>query len=155
VLAHRGANGIDGTLSAAFGAAAAGGGPVVVHLGDVALAHDLGGLLSASRLGLAIAIVLVDNGGGGIFDFLAVATQADAFEEHVATPTGLNFARVPGLFGLGYEAPETLDGLRAALDDAARAARTTLIHVRTDRARNVALHREVWQAVAAAVRVAR
>ena len=42
VLAHRGANGIDGTLAAAFGAAAAGEGTVVVHLGDVALAHDLG-----------------------------------------------------------------------------------------------------------------
>ena len=48
VLAHRGANGIDGTLAAAFGAAAAGA-RVVVHLGDVALAHDLGALLSATR----------------------------------------------------------------------------------------------------------
>ena len=87
VLAHRGANGIDGTLAAAFGAAAAGG-RVVVHLGDVALAHDLGALLSASRLKLALTVVLVDNAGGGIFDFLPVATQIDAFEEHVATPTG-------------------------------------------------------------------
>jgi 2-succinyl-5-enolpyruvyl-6-hydroxy-3-cyclohexene-1-carboxylate synthase len=155
VLAHRGANGIDGTVSAAFGAAAAGGGPVVLHVGDVALAHDIGALLCASRLGLAIAIVLVDNGGGGIFDFLPVATQADAFEEHVATPTGLDFARVAELFGLGYEAPDSAEALHAALDAAAGAAGTTLVHVRTDRARNVALHREVWQAVGAAVRVAR
>ena len=88
VLAHRGANGIDGTLAAAFGAAAAGA-RVVVHLGDVALAHDLGALLSASRLKLALTVVLVDNAGGGIFDFLPVASQTDAFEEHVATPTGL------------------------------------------------------------------
>ena len=87
VLAHRGANGIDGTLAAAFGAAAAGA-RVVVHLGDVALAHDLGALLSASRLKLALTVVLVDNAGGGIFDFLPVASQTDAFEEHVATPTG-------------------------------------------------------------------
>jgi 2-succinyl-5-enolpyruvyl-6-hydroxy-3-cyclohexene-1-carboxylate synthase len=155
VLAHRGANGIDGTVSSAFGAAAAGGGPVVLHIGDVALAHDLGALLSASRLGLAVTIVLVDNGGGGIFDFLPVATQADAFEEHVATPTGLDFARVADLFGLGYEAPGSPASLRAALDTALSVPRTTLLHVRTDRARNVTLHREVWQAVASAVRVAR
>jgi len=155
VLAHRGANGIDGTVAAAFGAAAAGDGPVVLHVGDVALVHDLGALLSASRLGLAIAIVLVDNGGGGIFDFLPVATQTDAFEEHVATPTGLDFARVAVLFGLGYAAPGTMAEVRAALGSAITAGGTTLLHVRTDRAENVALHRRVWPAVAAAVRAAR
>ena len=103
VLAHRGANGIDGTLAAAFGAAAAGG-RVVVHLGDVALAHDLGALLSATRLKLALTVVLVDNAGGGIFDFLPVASQTDAFEEHVATPTGLDAERVAALFGLRLRA---------------------------------------------------
>jgi 2-succinyl-5-enolpyruvyl-6-hydroxy-3-cyclohexene-1-carboxylate synthase len=154
VLAHRGANGIDGTVAAAFGAAAAGDAPVVLHVGDVALVHDLGALLSASRLGVAIAIVLVDNGGGGIFDFLPVATQTDAFEEHVATPTGLDFARVAALFGLGYAAPGTMAEVRAALETAIAAGGTTLIHVRTERAENVALHRRVWPAVAAAVRAA-
>jgi 2-succinyl-5-enolpyruvyl-6-hydroxy-3-cyclohexene-1-carboxylate synthase len=144
VLAHRGANGIDGTLAAAFGAAAAGG-RVVVHLGDVALAHDLGALLSASRLKLAVTVVLVDNGGGGIFDFLPVATQTDAFEEHVATPTGLDAERVAALFGLTYELIDDLGAIREAPG--------TLLHVRTDRAENLALHRRLHEAVA--VRLAR
>jgi 2-succinyl-5-enolpyruvyl-6-hydroxy-3-cyclohexene-1-carboxylate synthase len=149
VLAHRGANGIDGTIAAAFGAAAAGPGPVVLHIGDVAFVHDLGALLCAPRLGLALTIVLVDNGGGGIFDFLPVATQTDAFEEHVATPTRLDFARAAALFGLDYRAPTTLDELRRALRDLPGAPTATLLHVRTDRAANVALHRAVWDAVAA------
>ena len=144
VLAHRGANGIDGTLAAAFGAAAAGG-RVVVHLGDVALAHDLGALLTARRLGIALTIVLVDNAGGGIFDFLPVATQTDAYEEHVATPTGLDAERVAALFGLDYEPVTALGAIREAPG--------TLLHVRTDRAGNVALHRRVHDAVA--VRLAR
>jgi 2-succinyl-5-enolpyruvyl-6-hydroxy-3-cyclohexene-1-carboxylate synthase len=139
VLAHRGANGIDGTLAAAFGATAAGA-RVVVHLGDVALAHDLGALLCAPRLGLEPTIVLVDNGGGGIFDFLAVAGQRDAYEEHVATPTGLDAERVAALFGLRYE--------RVLDPGALRQAPGTLLHVRTDRAENVALHRRVWAEVA-------
>ena len=142
VLAHRGANGIDGTLAAAFGAAAAGA-RVVVHLGDVALAHDLGALLSASRLKLALTVVLVDNGGGGIFDFLPVASQVDAYEEHVATPTGLDAERVAGLFGLRYERVDELAAIREVPG--------ALLHARTDRAENVALHRRVWDAVAAAV----
>jgi 2-succinyl-5-enolpyruvyl-6-hydroxy-3-cyclohexene-1-carboxylate synthase len=157
VLAHRGANGIDGTVAAAFGAAAAGDGPVVLHIGDVALTHDLGALLCAPRLGIGITIVLVDNGGGGIFDFLSVATQTDAYEEHVATPTGLDFARAAALFGLEYVAPATLPELRTALERAtgAEPAVTTLVHVRTDRAENVRLHRAVWEAVSAAVRASR
>jgi 2-succinyl-5-enolpyruvyl-6-hydroxy-3-cyclohexene-1-carboxylate synthase len=139
VLAHRGANGIDGTIAAAFGAAAAGA-RVVVHVGDVALAHDLGALLSATRLGLGVTIVLVDNAGGGIFDFLPVASQTDAFEEHVATPTGLDAERVAALFGLTYERIDDLGAIREAPN--------TLLHVRTDRAENVALHRRVQEAVA-------
>jgi 2-succinyl-5-enolpyruvyl-6-hydroxy-3-cyclohexene-1-carboxylate synthase len=78
VLCNRGANGIDGTVSSAFGAAAVESGPVVLLIGDVALAHDIGGLLAASRLGLKLTIVLLDNGGGGIFDFLPVASAAIA-----------------------------------------------------------------------------
>jgi 2-succinyl-5-enolpyruvyl-6-hydroxy-3-cyclohexene-1-carboxylate synthase len=152
VLAHRGASGIDGTVAAAFGAAAAGGGPVVVHLGDVALMHDLGSLLCAPRLGLAMTIVLVDNAGGGIFDFLPVAGQRDAFEEHVATPPGLDWERAAALFGCAYEAVDGLGALRAALGRAVGAPRTTIVHVRTDRAENVALHRAVWAAVAARLR---
>jgi 2-succinyl-5-enolpyruvyl-6-hydroxy-3-cyclohexene-1-carboxylate synthase len=140
VLAHRGANGIDGTLAAAFGAAA-GGARVVVHLGDVALAHDLGALLCASRLGVALTVVLVDNAGGGIFDFLPVASQRDAFEEHVATPTGLDAERVAALFGLRYERVDDVAAIREAPG--------TLLHARTDRAANVALHRRVWAQVAA------
>ena len=140
VLAHRGANGIDGTLAAAFGAAAAGA-RVVVHLGDVALAHDLGALLSATRLKLALTVVLVDNAGGGIFDFLPVASQTDAFEEHVATPhRPRRRARRRPLRPRPTSAWTT----------SPRSARPPgrLLHVRTDRAENVALHRRVHEAVA-------
>jgi 2-succinyl-5-enolpyruvyl-6-hydroxy-3-cyclohexene-1-carboxylate synthase len=151
VLGHRGANGIDGTVSAAFGTAAVTDGPVVLLIGDVALAHDLGGLLAAKRLGIALTIVLVDNDGGGIFEFLPVAGATDAFEEHVATPTGLDARRIAALFGLEYAAPTDPAAFAAAVTTALGAERTTLIHVRTDRKANVTEHRTVWEAVRARV----
>ena len=151
VLSNRGANGIDGTVSTAFGTAAAAHGPVVLLIGDVALAHDVGGLLAATRLGLRLTIVLIDNDGGGIFNFLPVSREGADFERHVATPHGLDFAHAAALYGCGYERAADVDGLRAALDRAEAAERTTIVAVRTDREANVALHRELWQAVAAAV----
>jgi 2-succinyl-5-enolpyruvyl-6-hydroxy-3-cyclohexene-1-carboxylate synthase len=147
VLSNRGANGIDGTVSTAFGVAAASDGPVVLLTGDVALAHDIGGLLAAARLGLRLAIVLLDNDGGGIFDFLPVSREGEAYETHVATPHGLDFAHAAELYGCDHVRAETPEDFRAALDGALVADGTTIIAVRTDRKENVGLHAAVWEAV--------
>ena len=151
VLSNRGANGIDGTVSSAFGVAATGV-PTVLLTGDVALAHDIGGLLAAHRLDLPLTIVLLNNDGGGIFHFLPVVSQHDAFEEHVATPHGLDFAHAAALYGCAHEPIEDVDAFAPALDRALGADRTTIIEVRTDRERNVALHQAAWDAVAAALK---
>jgi 2-succinyl-5-enolpyruvyl-6-hydroxy-3-cyclohexene-1-carboxylate synthase len=126
----------------------------VLLIGDVALAHDLGGLLAARRLGLSLTIVLINNDGGGIFHFLPVASQADAFEEHVATPHGLRFARAAELYGCGYEAVSDLAGLRAAVARARGAATTTIIEVPSAREPNLAVHRRIAAAVTEAVSAA-
>lgn len=156
VLCNRGANGIDGTISSAFGAAAASEGPVVLLIGDVAFAHDLGGLLAGRRLGLKLAIVLINNDGGGIFDFLPVADAplalaVDRYQEHIATPTGLDFAKAADLHGLDHEPVTDIAGFRAALEHALAAPRSTLIEVKTERAANVDLHRRTWDAVSKAI----
>jgi 2-succinyl-5-enolpyruvyl-6-hydroxy-3-cyclohexene-1-carboxylate synthase len=152
VLANRGANGIDGTVATAFGVAAVAPGPVVLLTGDVALAHDVGGLLAAGRPGVApVTIVLVDNDGGGIFAFLPVADAGTGYEEHVATPHGLEFGHAAALYGLEHVRVADPERFREALDAALRSGGSTLIHVRTDRAENVALHRAVWEAVRSAV----
>jgi 2-succinyl-5-enolpyruvyl-6-hydroxy-3-cyclohexene-1-carboxylate synthase len=169
VLCNRGANGIDGTVSSAFGAAAAGPGPVVLLIGDVALAHDLGGLLAAKRLGHKLTIVLLDNEGGGIFDFLPIAgsptarkpepvsvdggsSEPDTYTRHISTPTGLDFARAASLYGLEHETVVNVAGFRAALERALEDPRSSMIEARTERAANVELHRQIWDATAGAIR---
>jgi 2-succinyl-5-enolpyruvyl-6-hydroxy-3-cyclohexene-1-carboxylate synthase len=146
-LSNRGANGIDGTVSAAFGAAAVSAGPVVLLIGDVALAHDIGGLLAARRAGLELAIVLLNNDGGGIFHFLAVAGERDAFERHVATPHGLDFAHAAALYGCRHHLVRTPAALREQLGRALGSGATTIIEVRTERAANRELHGAVERAL--------
>jgi 2-succinyl-5-enolpyruvyl-6-hydroxy-3-cyclohexene-1-carboxylate synthase len=151
-LANRGANGIDGTVSSAFGVAAAvAPSPVVLLIGDVALAHDLGGLLAARRLGLALTIVLLNNDGGGIFHFLPVAAERDAFEEHVATPHGLGFEHAAALYGCGYERPGDLEDLRGALARSLCSNATTIIEVQTERDANLRRHRQLERRARAAL----
>jgi 2-succinyl-5-enolpyruvyl-6-hydroxy-3-cyclohexene-1-carboxylate synthase len=122
-LANRGANGIDGVVSSGLGAAAATGLPTWVLIGELALQHDAGGMLAARRAGVPLEIVCIDNGGGGIFDFLPVAEHADpaAYEAHIATPSE------------GVDLAALWPGLR---------------QVRTDRRQNVQLHRELVERVA-------
>jgi 2-succinyl-5-enolpyruvyl-6-hydroxy-3-cyclohexene-1-carboxylate synthase len=151
VLSNRGANGIDGVVSSAFGAAAASPDPVVLLIGDVALAHDLGGLLAARRLGLELTIVVLNNDGGGIFHFLPVSGEGDAFAEHVATPHGLDFSHAAGLYGLRHVRAQTEDELHTAVRAGIGSGAVTLIEVRTERAANLDLHRRLAHAALAAV----
>jgi 2-succinyl-5-enolpyruvyl-6-hydroxy-3-cyclohexene-1-carboxylate synthase len=149
VLSNRGANGIDGTVSTAFGiAAATPGGRVVLLIGDVALAHDIGGLIAARQLGLDLTIVLLNNDGGGIFHFLPVSGETDAFEQHVATPHGLDFAQAAALYGLHHSRAQT----PADLTEALTRPGAGIVEVRTDRSGNLALHRRLADAALDAVR---
>jgi 2-succinyl-5-enolpyruvyl-6-hydroxy-3-cyclohexene-1-carboxylate synthase len=143
-LANRGANGIDGVVSSAAGAALASGSPTWLLIGELALLHDVGGLLAATRAGAELHIVCVNNGGGGIFDFLPVADHAEGglYERHVATPAGVDLAAVAALAGLEHRTATTSEEIAAA------AAEPGLVEVRTDRTDNVRRHRELFAAIA-------
>jgi 2-succinyl-5-enolpyruvyl-6-hydroxy-3-cyclohexene-1-carboxylate synthase len=140
-LSNRGANGIDGTVSSALGAALVSEAPVVLLMGELALLHDAGGLLAARRAGAELTIVCANNGGGGIFDFLPVAGAAneELYREHILTPSGVDLEALAALAGMPYR-------LAASADDVAGGP--GLIEVRTDRADNVAQHRALFARVA-------
>ena len=144
VLANRGLNGIDGIVSSAAGAAAVSSGRTVALVGDLALLHDLGGLVAAARLRIPLTVLAVNNDGGGIFSFLPLAQHTDRFEELFATPHGLNLEGAALLCGADFVRATDARSLRAALQ-APPALR--LIEARTDRARNVEQHRALQQAV--------
>ena len=145
-LSNRGANGIDGLTSTAAGASVAGGRTWAV-LGDLALLHDLGGL-AAARGAPDLRLIVIDNGGGGIFHFLPQADVLgdEEFEAVLGTPSGLDIARVAEPHGLPAAVPASPAELEAELRGDSR-----LIVVRTDRDRNRELHRRLTERATAAL----
>jgi 2-succinyl-5-enolpyruvyl-6-hydroxy-3-cyclohexene-1-carboxylate synthase len=146
-LSNRGANGIDGLVSTAAGAAASSQGTAWAVLGDLALVHDLGGLAAARRQE-NLRLLVLDNGGGGIFHFLpqADAMEANEFEALLGTPAEMDLAEAANLFGLSCARPADPDELEAALAGDAR-----VVLARTDRTANLALHRRLSELAITAV----
>jgi 2-succinyl-5-enolpyruvyl-6-hydroxy-3-cyclohexene-1-carboxylate synthase len=152
VVANRGANGIDGVVSTAVGVALGGARPTALLVGDVALLHDVNGLLGAAERGIDLVCVVVDNDGGGIFSFLpqARALPRERFEALFGTPHGLDLVAVAAAHGVTARAVEGREMGSAVADAAARGGVHVLV-VRTDRQANVDIHRRLDEAVAVAV----
>jgi 2-succinyl-5-enolpyruvyl-6-hydroxy-3-cyclohexene-1-carboxylate synthase len=146
-LCNRGANGIDGLISSAAGAAAAAGRPTWAIVGDLGLHHDANGLAPLRGLSGPVRVVVINNGGGGIFEFLPQAEQIerDEFEALLGTPLGIEPAKIAAAHGLPHVLVDDLEQLGEA------AGRTGLIEVRVDRRRNVEIHRRIADRVADAL----
>ena len=154
VLANRGANGIDGVVSTAVGVALATGAPTACLVGDVALLHDANALLGAAGRGIDLTVVVVDNDGGGIFSFLPQASEPGGatFEALYGTPHGVDLRVLAAAHGLVTVEPAGAAEVGPAVRASLAAGGVRVVRVATDRAANVAVHRELHDAVAAAVR---
>ena len=156
VLANRGANGIDGVISTALGAAAAiDGGKLVLVIGDIAFYHDMNGLLAARLHELDATIVVLNNDGGGIFSFLPQAAHPEHFEQLFGTPHGLEFGAAAELYGARYHQADSWTAFRNGVSAGIGGRGLHIVEMRTDRTRNVVLHRDAWAAVATALDDAR
>ena len=149
-LSNRGANGIDGLLSSAAGAAATGGRRVVVLAGDLSVLHDATALGVIARLDLPITIVTVNNDGGGIFHFLPQADRVNpgTFETLFGTPHGQSLAAIAEAFGVSAREITYEQDLRRSI---AEAEGPTLLEVKTDRASNVESHEKLRSAARGAL----
>jgi 2-succinyl-5-enolpyruvyl-6-hydroxy-3-cyclohexene-1-carboxylate synthase len=148
VHANRGVNGIDGFVSTVLGIAAGSGGPTVGLLGDLCFLHDSNGLLGARDRGLDATFVVVDNDGGGIFSFLPQVEHPEHFETLFGTPHGIDLADLARVHGVPVTEVTAAGDVAPGVIESAAAGGVRVVLVRTDRAANVARHREVWSAVA-------
>ena len=87
---NRGVNGIDGTVSTALGLATNGKSTYLVT-GDLSLFHDLNGLAVAKTQNLNLTIILHNNDGGGIFEYLP-QKGTKHFDYLFSTSQGLDYS---------------------------------------------------------------
>lgn len=158
VLHQRGGSGIDGLVAGAVGARTVvpATDPVVVYLGDVSAAHDLGGLAAAQGLDGALVVLLVQNQGGRIFAELPLgktappgSARAAAFERFFLTPQGVRWAEASAAFNHRYARVETPETLAAALESALGSPGVTVIEAVVAPEDGVARRRRVRERVAA------
>ncbi len=139
LFGNRGASGIDGNLSTALGIATEG--PCVALVGDLTAQHDLTALAAAK--GRDIVIVVLNNGGGGIFEYLPQAALPE-FERAWLTPQAIDFAAAAKTFGVAYERATTLGRFTSAFARALEKGGPTLVEISVDRRASVGLHRRYW-----------
>ncbi|MBS4200107.1 2-succinyl-5-enolpyruvyl-6-hydroxy-3-cyclohexene-1-carboxylic-acid synthase [Bacillus sp. FJAT-49732] len=146
VMANRGANGIDGVVSTALGAAVYKR-PLFLVIGDLSFFHDLNGLLMAKLHKLNITIILLNNDGGGIFSYLPQYSEPKHFEVLFGTPTGLNYEHAVQMYHGQYTKIFDWESLKMAILDSVSYEGLNVIEIPTDRERNLFSHREMWEKV--------
>ena len=150
VHANRGANGIDGVVSTAVGVALATRQPTTLLIGDIALLHDVNGLINLASRKIDLRIVVIDNNGGGIFSFLPQAQALDEakFEKIFGTPHDANIKMLAQAHQINTHELTNISDLAEVLSQRG----PWLARIVTDRQENVKVHERINQMVASNLR---
>ena len=117
VTSQRGVSGIDGVVSGAAGVASAVAGPTTLLIGDVSFLHDTNGLELASRVAGPLVIVVVNNGGGRIFEQLPIAQDGnETWLPYFTTPHAADLESAAAIYGCEFQSVDTVTGLRQGLE---------------------------------------
>ncbi|WP_271401426.1 2-succinyl-5-enolpyruvyl-6-hydroxy-3-cyclohexene-1-carboxylic-acid synthase [Salinicoccus roseus] len=138
IYANRGANGIDGVVSTALGMAVKT--PLTLVIGDIALYHDMNGLIMSKLEDIDINIIVFNNNGGGIFSFLPQNDNQEHFERLFGTPLDLDFKHAAALYNFNYMHTDKVEDITDGLMN--RKGRN-IIEIKTDRVANAASHQDL------------
>ena len=137
---NRGVNGIDGTISTALGLAV-NGRPTYLVTGDLSLFHDLNGLAVAKTHNLNLTIILHNNDGGGIFEYLP-QKGTKHFDYLFSTSQGLDYSGAAKLYGCGYTKISSPDELSSVLAKINQETGVHIIEIPTNREYSRELHKK-------------
>lgn len=139
VYGNRGTNGIDGAVSTALGLST-NGKPTVMVTGDLSFFHDLNGLAIGKTHGMNLTIILHNNDGGGIFQYLP-QKGTDDFDYLFNTPQGIDYSGLATMYGLDYVKVTTNAELERAMQQYIGTEGIHIIEVPTSKEGSRELHK--------------
>jgi 2-succinyl-5-enolpyruvyl-6-hydroxy-3-cyclohexene-1-carboxylate synthase len=145
VFANRGANGIDGTIATFLGETRGRErGLSALLIGDLAFLHDANSLALAPQVQRPSTIIVVDNGGGGIFQYLPIAQNAAAFETYFTTPQSAGLEALCAAHAIPYVAVADLASYTAQVGAHLERPGVSVIHARVNAKESHDLHQALW-----------
>lgn len=147
VFHNRGASGIDGILSTALGIASVSKDPTILITGDLAFYYDLTSLLTAKQYNIPLIIILVNNNGGGIFQFLPVSKYKKVFEQFFTMPHSLSFKNFVKEFGGNYSLVKKQIEFEKQISKSLSSKNFTVVEIKTDAVSSLQLRKKYWEKV--------
>jgi 2-succinyl-5-enolpyruvyl-6-hydroxy-3-cyclohexene-1-carboxylate synthase len=114
VYCNRGTSGIEGSTSTAVGASLASEKPTLLITGDLSFFYDINGFWN-NYVRPDFRVIVINNGGGGIFRILPGTKDGTDFETFFETVQDRSIPSLCAAFGLEYLGAENTEELTAAL----------------------------------------
>jgi 2-succinyl-5-enolpyruvyl-6-hydroxy-3-cyclohexene-1-carboxylate synthase len=141
---NRGISGIDGSVSTAVGAAMVSSAPHLLLVGDLSFVYDSNALWNRN-FPKNLKIVVMNDGGGGIFRLLDGPGRMEFFEEFSVTHHPVSLELLSQSFGRTYMRVDGLDGLGEQLEVLfSEGARVSVLEVDTTSGENSRIFKELF-----------
>lgn len=113
IYCNRGTSGIDGTTSTAVGAATIAKEATTLISGDLSFLYDSNGLWNTIRPDFTI--IVINNGGGGIFRILPGEKNTPEFDKYFETKHHLNASHLAEMYGFEYKSAYDIETVKEVM----------------------------------------
>ncbi|MCF8242685.1 MAG: 2-succinyl-5-enolpyruvyl-6-hydroxy-3-cyclohexene-1-carboxylic-acid synthase [Melioribacteraceae bacterium] len=144
VFSNRGASGIDGIISTAAGIAINSADPTFLVIGDLSMFHDTNGLWLLKNYRIPLNIILINNGGGGIFEMLPVSKFSEVHNEYFLTPIQVNFKKIITAFNGDYYLIKGWNDFADKISISAVSKNYSVMEIKTDSKKSTLLRKNIW-----------
>ena len=140
---NRGVSGIDGNLATVFGISKGAKNHVLAVVGDLTFLHDINSLTLMQDKRISATIIVLNNGGGGIFHFLPINDQSEDFEKYFVAKHNYSIQDFAQAFHIHYENPKTKGDFQEIMQESIALKKTVIIEVKTNSRENLQLHEDI------------
>lgn len=144
IFQNRGASGIDGIIASSLGTAVESKQQTFLVIGDLSFYYDLNSLLIAKQFEIPLKIILINNNGGSIFNYLPISKHKEIFNKYFLTPISFDVKKISESFGLDYKLVRSLNEFKKSLSDANKTNSCLILEVRTDSLFTKSLKEKFW-----------